>query len=230
MACDMPEPCKFLSLHSCLKRFLWTHKEVDLAPHPVVGLVLQVGHTEKFPPALVFESLDPFLRVSKQGLCWTAREEDGGDKRLDTHSFSISPFFSSSFCRSLLQLICACVSENEDVKRTTLRELKMLRTLKQDNIVELREAFRRKGKLYLVFEYVERVCRRYAVCLPPPPFCLPYPYKRTASDLNRKKLLCVIILSLVLVCFLCSFFFLQFFQGKLMNDMALFCFAPHVCH
>ncbi|XP_076468504.1 uncharacterized protein LOC143299205 isoform X2 [Babylonia areolata] len=46
--------------------------------------------------------------------------------------------------------------ENEDVKRTTLRELKMLRTLKQDNIVELREAFRRKGKLYLVFEYVER--------------------------------------------------------------------------
>lgn len=33
----------------------------------------------------------------------------------------------------------------------------MLRTLKQDNIVELKEAFRRRGKLYLVFEYVERV-------------------------------------------------------------------------
>lgn len=48
-------------------------------------------------------------------------------------------------------------AENDDVKRTTLRELKMLRTLKQENIVELREAFRRKGKLYLVFEYVERV-------------------------------------------------------------------------
>ncbi|XP_050416074.1 cyclin-dependent kinase-like 5 [Patella vulgata] len=46
--------------------------------------------------------------------------------------------------------------ENEDVKRTTLRELKMLRTLKQENIVDLKEAFRRKGKLYLVFEYVER--------------------------------------------------------------------------
>lgn len=28
--------------------------------------------------------------------------------------------------------------------------------LKQDNIVQLREAFKRKGKLYLVFEYVER--------------------------------------------------------------------------
>ncbi|KAG7275845.1 hypothetical protein CRUP_016785, partial [Coryphaenoides rupestris] len=33
----------------------------------------------------------------------------------------------------------------------------MLRTLKQDNIVELKEAFRRRGKLYLVFEYVERL-------------------------------------------------------------------------
>ncbi|XP_038055225.1 serine/threonine-protein kinase BUR1-like [Patiria miniata] len=46
--------------------------------------------------------------------------------------------------------------DNEDVRRTTLRELKVLRQLKQENIVELKEAFRRRGKLYLVFEYVER--------------------------------------------------------------------------
>eukprot|EP00794_Sanderia_malayensis_P007546 gene7546-8383_t len=46
--------------------------------------------------------------------------------------------------------------ENEEVKRTTLRELKVLRMLKQDNIVELKEAFRRRGRLYLVFEYVEK--------------------------------------------------------------------------
>ena len=50
-------------------------------------------------------------------------------------------------------------TENEEVKETTLRELKMLRTLKQENIVELKEAFRRRGKLYLVFEYVEKVRR-----------------------------------------------------------------------
>ena len=43
VACDMPERCKFPSLHSCQKRLLWTHKEVDLALHSVVGLVLQVG-------------------------------------------------------------------------------------------------------------------------------------------------------------------------------------------
>ncbi|XP_016349615.1 cyclin-dependent kinase-like 5 isoform X3 [Sinocyclocheilus anshuiensis] len=46
--------------------------------------------------------------------------------------------------------------ENEEVKETTMRELKMLRTLKQENIVELKEAFRQRGKLYLVFEYMEK--------------------------------------------------------------------------
>ena len=40
MVCDMAKPCKFLSLDSCQKRFQWTHKEVDLAPHPVADLVL----------------------------------------------------------------------------------------------------------------------------------------------------------------------------------------------
>ena len=79
---DMPEPCKFPSLYSCQKRFLWTNKEIDLAPHPVVSLVLQVGDTEKFSYALGSESLDPFFRVSKQGPCFTAIEEEGSDKRL----------------------------------------------------------------------------------------------------------------------------------------------------
>lgn len=42
------------------------------------------------------------------------------------------------------------------VRKTTLREVKMLRFLKHGNIVALKEAFRRKGRLYLVFEYVEK--------------------------------------------------------------------------
>ena len=78
----MPEPCKFPSLDSYQRRCLWTPKQVDLAPHPVVGLVLQVGDAEKFPHVLGFERLDSFYRVSKQGPCFTAIEEDGGDKRL----------------------------------------------------------------------------------------------------------------------------------------------------
>ena len=56
--------------------------EADLAPHPVVGFVFRVRDAEKFPQALGFESLDPFLRVSKQGPCFTATEEDGCDKKL----------------------------------------------------------------------------------------------------------------------------------------------------
>ena len=61
VACDTPEPCKFPSLDSCQKRSLWTLKEVDLARHPVTGLVLQVRDAEKFPQAL-----DPFFRASEQ--------------------------------------------------------------------------------------------------------------------------------------------------------------------
>lgn len=74
------------------------------------------------------------------------RRSEGGGKGRERGDIQECNFCLSNFC-----------TENEEVKETTLRELKMLRTLKQDNIVELKEAFRRRGKLYLVFEYVERV-------------------------------------------------------------------------
>ena len=67
MAFDIPEPCKFPSLASCQNRFLWTFKEVDLAPHPVVGLLLQVGDVEKIPQALGMEGLDPFFQRQQAG-------------------------------------------------------------------------------------------------------------------------------------------------------------------
>ena len=56
MVRDMLKQCKFPSLDSCKTRFLWTHKEVDLVKHPVVGLALLVGDTEKFPKALGFNA------------------------------------------------------------------------------------------------------------------------------------------------------------------------------
>ena len=46
--------------------------------------------------------------------------------------------------------------DDERVKKTTMREVKMLRMFRQENIVQLKEAFKRKGILYLVFEYVEK--------------------------------------------------------------------------
>eukprot|EP00842_Homolaphlyctis_polyrhiza_P006263 jgi/Hompol1/6638/HPOL_003940-RA len=48
--------------------------------------------------------------------------------------------------------------ESEDdlqIRKTALREVRMLKQLKNENIVNLIEVFRRKGKLYLVFEHVD---------------------------------------------------------------------------
>ena len=47
MVYDMPEPCKFPSLDSPQKKFLLAHKKVDLAPHPVIDLVLLARDAEK---------------------------------------------------------------------------------------------------------------------------------------------------------------------------------------
>ena len=41
-------------------------KEVDLAPYPVVGLLLQVGDAEKFPQAVGCESLDSFTESASR--------------------------------------------------------------------------------------------------------------------------------------------------------------------
>lgn len=47
-------------------------------------------------------------------------------------------------------------SDKEDqVRKTILRELRILKQLRHNNIVNLIDAFRRKGRLYLVFEYVD---------------------------------------------------------------------------
>uniref|UniRef100_A0A8C5R0H5 Protein kinase domain-containing protein n=1 Tax=Leptobrachium leishanense TaxID=445787 RepID=A0A8C5R0H5_9ANUR len=45
--------------------------------------------------------------------------------------------------------------DNEDSEEP-LQELKILRSLKHENIVEQKEAFKRSGKLHIVFEYIEK--------------------------------------------------------------------------
>ena len=62
------------------KKFLWVPRDADLARHPVVGLVLQVGDAEKFPQALDLEILHPvFSGAVNQGPCFTAVEGDRGN-------------------------------------------------------------------------------------------------------------------------------------------------------
>ena len=83
VACNMPKPSTFPSPDSCQKRFLWTNTEVEIAPHPVVELMLQVGMRRSFFRHLVSEAwILFFFRVSKQVSCFTVIGEDGGDKRL----------------------------------------------------------------------------------------------------------------------------------------------------
>ena len=47
-------------------------------------------------------------------------------------------------------------TEDDLVKKTMRRELKMLQLMKNENIVLFQEAFKRKGNLFLVFEFVDR--------------------------------------------------------------------------
>ena len=49
-------------------------------------------------------------------------------------------------------------SAEEDliVKKTTQREVKMLNFLKYKSVIKMLEAFKRKGRLYLVFEFMDK--------------------------------------------------------------------------
>ena len=46
--------------------------------------------------------------------------------------------------------------EDKIVKKTTKREVKMLSILKDRSVVKMIEAFKRKGRLYLVFEFMDK--------------------------------------------------------------------------
>ena len=100
MACDMPDPHEFPSLDSCQKRFLWAHKEVDPASHPVAGLVLQVGDAEKFPQALGLESQDAFPSAPQWGAADAEIKVPSGENT----ELKRSPF--QAWSRSVYSHIC----------------------------------------------------------------------------------------------------------------------------
>ena len=58
LARGMPKPCECPFLDGCQKRFLWARKEVDLALHPVIALLPQVGVMVKFFQALGLDIKD----------------------------------------------------------------------------------------------------------------------------------------------------------------------------
>ena len=58
---------------------------------------------------------------------------------------------AAPLCPHLVRAMCTL-----QVRKTAVREVKVLRSVRHDNVVSLLDVFREKGKLYLVFEYVER--------------------------------------------------------------------------
>lgn len=46
--------------------------------------------------------------------------------------------------------------DDEVILKNTQREIKMLKLLKYEYVVDLKEAFKRKGRIYLVFEFVDK--------------------------------------------------------------------------
>eukprot|EP00978_Attheya_sp_CCMP212_P039147 scaffold201029_cov63-Attheya_sp.AAC.2 len=51
--------------------------------------------------------------------------------------------------------------EDEGIPSTALREISLLRELSHDNIVELKDCVQSDGKLYLVFEFLDRDLKKY---------------------------------------------------------------------
>jgi cyclin-dependent kinase 1 len=51
--------------------------------------------------------------------------------------------------------------EDEGIPSTTLREISVLRQLKHPNIVELNDVVQSEGRLYLVFEFVDKDLKKY---------------------------------------------------------------------
>ena len=97
------------------------------------------------------------------GIVYKAKCKETGE--FGKYLFSFCTWFSHTQTNDLthlpLQILVGIKKfkepdDDEIAKKTIMREVRMLRMLKYKNIVTLKEAFKRKGRLYLVFEYVEK--------------------------------------------------------------------------
>ena len=82
MVCDMPEPCKFRLLTVARRGSCGPKRKLSLLRTQSLVLISMQKMRRSFLMHFGLESLDPFFRVSKQSLRFTAVEENGDDKRL----------------------------------------------------------------------------------------------------------------------------------------------------
>ena len=82
VACDMPEPCKFPSFHSSRRGSCGPTRKLTSFRTRSLVLCSKWEIRRSFLRHLVPKAWIVFFRVSKQGPCFRAFEEDGGDERL----------------------------------------------------------------------------------------------------------------------------------------------------
>ena len=80
-AYNVPKPCEFLSLYSCQKRFFRPTREFILLRTQALVLCSKWKMRRNFLRHLVSKACALFLRLRKQGPCFSAIEENGGNRR-----------------------------------------------------------------------------------------------------------------------------------------------------
>ena len=94
------------------------------------------------------------------GIVYKAKNKDTGEYgKWRLFSLFCSPCVDSlcnSFSTVAIKKFKESAEEDQIVKKTTKREVKMLNVLKDKSVVKMIEAFKRKGRLYLVFEFMDR--------------------------------------------------------------------------
>ena len=114
--------------------------------------------------------------------------------------------------------------EDEGIPSTTLREISVLRQLKHPNIVELSDVIQSEGRLYLVFEFVDKDLKKYMDSVP-----------NTLDPMLVKVVFCTHVLSItirvaaVTVLILTVYLFLQSYLYQMLRGLH-FCHARGVMH
>ena len=121
--CDMPEPCKFLSLDSCQKRFLWTQERVGLALHSHWSCA-ESSRCGEVSSSTWFQRPGSFLSETASRVCVSQP-----DKRMevtrDLQSLNLLVKVMTLHCQILFSLTTAAIAE-AILMRTSAEQLPFL--------------------------------------------------------------------------------------------------------
>lgn len=89
-------------------------------------------------------------RSMHQFMMWSMEKSSNGICLADSGGMFVNPGLVGALTVTcLVKGVWVLCSEDEIVRKTTSREVRILRTMRHENIVSLKEAFRRKHKLVI---------------------------------------------------------------------------------